>query len=147
MLRSSSANGAIRPADARVMRVALVGSPQACARLRGEIEGTFTIVGTFPDLVSARAAVEADAFLVANDEDASDDPGSVEMSYVEPLTEREIQVLGLLAEGLSNKGIGARLGISDQTVKFHVASISGKLGTHTRTETVRRAVRSGLISL
>ena len=66
---------------------------------------------------------------------------------MEPLTEREIEVLELLAEGLSNKGIGARLGISDQTVKFHVASISGKLGTHTRTETVRRAVRSGLISL
>jgi DNA-binding NarL/FixJ family response regulator len=121
------------------MRVALVGSPQACARLRSEVEGTFAIAGAFPDLASARAgAVEAEAFLIANE------PTN---AIVEPLTEREIEVLELLAEGLSNKGIAARLGISDQTVKFHVASISGKLGTHTRTETVRRAVRSGLISL
>jgi DNA-binding NarL/FixJ family response regulator len=126
------------------MRVALVGSAQACARLRSEIEGTFAIVGAFPDLASARAgAVEADAFLLANDRAAR----SEDRAYVEPLTEREIQVLELLAEGLSNKRIAAQLGISDQTVKFHVASISGKLGTHTRTETVRRAVRSGLISL
>lgn len=150
MLRFSSANGRIQAPDARLMRVALVGSPRACARLRSELEGTCAIVGTFPDLASARAgAVEADAFLLANElsagsKDAAcdDDP-----AYVEPLTEREIEVLELLAEGLSNKRIAARLGISDQTVKFHVASISGKLGTHTRTETVRRAVRSGLISL
>jgi DNA-binding NarL/FixJ family response regulator len=56
-------------------------------------------------------------------------------------------VLGLLAEGLSNKTIAGRLGISDQTVKFHVASISGKLGAHNRTEAVRVAVRQGLITL
>jgi DNA-binding NarL/FixJ family response regulator len=139
MLRSSSVNGRIQAPDARLLGVALVGSPRACARLRSEVEGTFAIVGTFPDLAAARAgAVEADAFLVANEP-----PNGM----VEPLTEREIEVLGLLAEGLSNKGIAGRLGISDQTVKFHVSSISGKLGTHTRTETVRRAVRSGLITL
>jgi len=107
----------------------------------------FAIAGTFRDLASARASgVEADAFLVASDEEHAG-PEDLAYVYVEPLTDREIQVLELLAEGLSNKGIAARLGISDQTVKFHVASISGKLGTHTRTETVRRAVRSGLISL
>jgi DNA-binding NarL/FixJ family response regulator len=109
----------------------------------------FAIAGTFPDLASARAAsARVDAFLVAN-EDVPDamDAGSDDPAYMEPLTEREIEVLELLAEGLSNKGIAARLGISDQTVKFHVASISGKLGTHTRTETVRRAVRTGLIIL
>ena len=112
--------------------------------MRSEVEGTLAIVGVFRDLASARAAaLDADAFLVANGGDA----GSEETAYVEPLTDREIEVLELLAEGLSNKGIAARLGISDQTVKFHVASISGKLGTHTRTETVRRAVRRGLISL
>ena len=65
----------------------------------------------------------------------------------EPLTPREIQVLELLAEGLPNKAIAARLGISDQTVKFHVASISGKLGAANRTDAVRRAVRRGLITL
>ena len=66
---------------------------------------------------------------------------------VEHLTPRELQVLALLAEGLSNRGIAARLHISDQTVKFHVASIMGKLGTGNRVETVRLAVRRGLISL
>ena len=65
----------------------------------------------------------------------------------EPLTAREIQVLELLAEGLPNKAIAERLGISDQTVKFHVASLSGKLGAANRTDAVRRAVRRGLIAL
>jgi DNA-binding NarL/FixJ family response regulator len=65
----------------------------------------------------------------------------------EPLTSREVQVLELLAEGLANKAIAARLGISDQTVKFHVASISSKLGAVNRTDAVRRAVRRGLITL
>ena len=62
----------------------------------------------------------------------------------EPLTPREIQVLELLAEGLPNKAIAGRLAISDQTVKFHVASIYGKLGAANRTDAVRRAVRRGL---
>jgi len=65
----------------------------------------------------------------------------------EPLTARELEVLEQLAAGLSNKAIGARLGISDQTVKFHVASITGKLGVTNRTEAVRRALRLGLIAL
>ena len=56
-------------------------------------------------------------------------------------------MLALLAEGLSNRGIAERLGISDQTVKFHVASVMGKLGTRNRVETVRLAVRRGLVSL
>jgi len=143
-----------------MMRVALVGSPDACARLRADVDGAFLVVGAYPDLRAARAAaIDADAFLVAAESAGPEDPAyisaesadsadiSEDPAYSEPLTEREIEVLGLLAEGMSNKGIAARLGISDQTVKFHVASISGKLGTHTRTETVRRAVRRGLITL
>jgi DNA-binding NarL/FixJ family response regulator len=65
----------------------------------------------------------------------------------ESLTPREIQVLELLAEGLPNKAIAARLDISDQTVKFHVSSICAKLGAPNRTAAVRRAVRRGLITL
>jgi DNA-binding NarL/FixJ family response regulator len=61
------------------------------------------------------------------------------------LTAREREVLGLLAEGLPNKSIAAALGISDQTVKFHVAAIIGKLGAANRTDAVRRAVRRGLV--
>jgi DNA-binding CsgD family transcriptional regulator len=144
MLRSLLASGPSPRTEPGLLRVALVGSESACARLRAQAGDRFTITGEYRDLASARAEVrDADALLVAPDTGA----GSREPASVEALTEREIEVLTLLAEGLSNKGIAARLGISDQTVKFHVASISGKLGTHTRTETVRRAVRSGLITL
>jgi DNA-binding NarL/FixJ family response regulator len=73
--------------------------------------------------------------------------GTHDGAYEEALTAREVQVLELLAEGLPNKAIAARLAISDQTVKFHVASIAGKLGAANRTDVVRRAVRRGLITL
>lgn len=63
------------------------------------------------------------------------------------LTEREHQVVQLLAEGLSNKLIADRLGISDHTAKFHVNGVMGKLGASTRTEAVVEAVRHGLIRL
>jgi DNA-binding NarL/FixJ family response regulator len=65
----------------------------------------------------------------------------------EMLTPRELEVIGLLAEGLPNRTISQRLGISEHTVKFHVNAILGKLGAHSRTEAVTRAARSGLISL
>ena len=63
------------------------------------------------------------------------------------LTPRELEVLRLLAEGLPNKSIGQRLGISEHTVKFHVNSILGKLGAQSRTEAVTLASRLGLILL
>jgi two-component system, NarL family, nitrate/nitrite response regulator NarL len=65
----------------------------------------------------------------------------------ETLTAREREVLALLAEGLSNRGIADALGISGQTAKFHVAAIIGKLGASNRTDAVRRAVRRGLVTL
>lgn len=63
------------------------------------------------------------------------------------LSEREIEVLGLLAQGLANKQIAAALGISEHTVKFHVSSIYTKLGVMNRTEAVRQGVRQGLIAI
>jgi DNA-binding NarL/FixJ family response regulator len=66
---------------------------------------------------------------------------------VEPLTLRESEVLDSLAQGSSNRAIAAKLGISEHTVKFHLASIFGKLGVTTRTSAVRRALRRGLIDL
>jgi two-component system nitrate/nitrite response regulator NarL len=66
---------------------------------------------------------------------------------MEPLTARELQVLQLVAQGLPNKGIARRLGISENTAKFHVASLSGKLGASSRTEAVTLAARRGLILL
>ena len=65
----------------------------------------------------------------------------------ESLTRREIEVLQMLAAGLSNKEIAARMNISDHTVKFHVASILGKLGAGSRTEAVSFGIRRGLVLL
>jgi NarL family two-component system response regulator YdfI len=68
-------------------------------------------------------------------------------SLAEPLTPREVEVLGMLAEGQSNKSIAHRLGISEHTVKFHVTSIMGKLDAGSRTEAVTQGIRKGLIML
>ncbi len=65
----------------------------------------------------------------------------------EPLTRREREVLQMLASGLGNKEIAAHLSISDHTVKFHVASILGKLGASSRTEAVSLGIRHGLVLL
>jgi len=124
------------------MRVLLVGSPSDRARLRSQMNG-MDVAGEFATLTAARASeIDADAILLASDVESNDAP-----VFDEPLTHREIQVLELLAEGLPNKAIASRLGISDQTVKFHVSAISGKLGAANRTDAVRRAVRRGLITL
>jgi len=64
-----------------------------------------------------------------------------------PLTERESEVLGLLARGLANKQIAAALGISEHTVKFHVSSIYAKLNVTNRAEAVREGLRGGWIAL
>jgi len=73
--------------------------------------------------------------------------GSRRVSERTGLTPRELEILEMLAEGMSNRRIAVRLGISGYTVKFHVASILGKLGAATRTEAVTLGVRHGLISL
>jgi DNA-binding NarL/FixJ family response regulator len=66
---------------------------------------------------------------------------------LEELTAREMDVLQLLAEGAANKEIARRLGISENTVKYHVNAILGKLDAQSRTEAVVRATRAGLILL
>jgi DNA-binding NarL/FixJ family response regulator len=73
--------------------------------------------------------------------------GQLEESPGGELTGRESEVLALLAQGLANKQIAARMGISEHTVKFHVSAIYGKLGASSRTEAVRLGVRLGLIVL
>lgn len=66
---------------------------------------------------------------------------------LEVLTERELEVLHLLAQGMPNKEIAAQLVISERTAKFHVSAIMGKLGATNRTEAVSLAVQRGLITL
>jgi DNA-binding NarL/FixJ family response regulator len=129
------------------MRVLLVGSSADRARLRSQLNGSMEIAGEFGSISAAHASeIDADAIILASEQEAEHSEDDAPVAD-EPLTHREIQVLELLAEGLPNKAIAARLGISDQTVKFHVSSISGKLGAANRTDAVRRAVRRGLITL
>jgi DNA-binding NarL/FixJ family response regulator len=66
---------------------------------------------------------------------------------LEPLTSRELQVLRMLAEGLANKEIASRLGISEHTAKFHVAQILGKLAVGTRAEAVAAGIRRGFVPI
>ncbi len=134
------------------MRVVLVGSDDERARLRSRFNNAIDVVGEFMTLREARTAdLDADALVLAPDRSPGvnviNDDNERDDELVEPLTPRELEVLERLAEGLSNKAIGAQLGISDQTVKFHVAAITGKLGVTNRTEAVGQALRRGLIAL
>jgi DNA-binding NarL/FixJ family response regulator len=72
--------------------------------------------------------------------------GKTETQLIEPLTDRELQILTLTAKGFTNKAIGKQLGISDRTVQNHLANIFQKLNAESRTEAVMRAVSLGLIS-
>ncbi len=76
-----------------------------------------------------------------------DQPLDTEAESSEEITSRESEVLRMLAEGLVNKDIAARLGISEHTVKFHISSILNKLGASTRTEAVTLGIRRGLIAI
>ena len=76
-----------------------------------------------------------------------DQPLEVEAELSEEITSRETDVLRMLAEGLVNRDIAARLGISEHTVKFHISSILDKLGASTRTEAVTLGIRRGLIPI
>lgn len=106
-----------------------------------------------PDqLVAALQAAAAGLFVVRTSDMQAAFPATVPASQsfdelAEPLTRREREVLQMLAAGLGNKEIASRLGISDHTVKFHVASILGKLGAETRTEAVSLGIRRGLVLL
>ncbi len=124
------------------MRVVLVGPPARRERLRAALPAGVEVVAEAATTAAAAALGHgADAYIVAPTSQADDEP------LVEPLTPREIQVLELVADGLANKAIASRLGVSDETVKFHLGSIFGKLGASNRTDAVRQALRRGLVAL
>ena len=143
------------------MRVILIGRPADRDRLRPQL------VAAGMEIVSeqreapegiARADVDAVVHVPAGTSrsnaigtnfvpGATAGAATVGDADLDPLTARELEVLALVAEGLPNKMIATALGISDQTVKFHVAAIIGKLGAANRTDAVRRAVRRGLVAL
>ena len=97
------------------------------------------LLANVPGLQLVGASEPADVTLVL-----SGSPPSVDDV---PLTPRELEVLALLAEGLSNKAIARRLGISVHTAKFHVGALMDKLDAVGRTDAVAHAVRRGVIHL
>src|SRR6476620_1237611 len=109
------------------MRVVLVGPASRRQQVRHDLPDTIIVVGEAATLSAGRrAAAAASAYVLMIPVDAEEEP------LLEPLTSRETQVLELVADGLSNKAIAGVLGVSDETVKFHLASIFGKLGASNR---------------
>jgi DNA-binding NarL/FixJ family response regulator len=106
-----------------------------------------------PDQLVAALEAVANGLLVLHPSHANETlpagsaPSRALDELAESLTRRELEVLQMLAAGLSNKEIAARLNISEHTVKFHVASILGKLGAASRTEAVSLGIRRGLVLL
>ena len=128
------------------MRVILVGPPARRRELRARLPAGIEIVAEQQTIARPQAG-DADAFLVVADAFLARAATFDEESVVEQLTAREAQVLELLADGKPNKAIAARLGISDETVKFHLSTIFGKLGASNRTDAVRQAIRRGFVPL
>jgi DNA-binding NarL/FixJ family response regulator len=116
--------------------------------LRSGIRGAISSDATPEEIESAILAVGAGLVVTTTASLAEllpQHPATQELA--EPLSDRELEVLDLVAEGLSNKLIAQALSISEHTVKTHVASIFGKLGASSRTEAVSQAIRRGLVML
>jgi DNA-binding NarL/FixJ family response regulator len=105
--------------------------PQIAAAVRAVAAGLIVLDRSLAPLLTGTARGGADPDALAG----------------EALTGRESEVLQLMAEGLPNKGIAVRLGISQHTVKFHVAAILAKLGASSRTEAVMLGARRGYVLL
>ena len=121
----------------------------AASALRSGIRGVISPEATPEEIESAIQAVNAGLVVIAPAAlpDLLRDAHPVSEALAEPLSNREREVLDLIAEGLSNKLIAHRLGISEHTVKTHTASILAKLGAASRTEAVSQAIRRGLVML
>lgn len=133
--------------------VVLLGGPslESGRRLDQGIRGALPVNASAEQIVAAIQAVAAGlaVFDAGEVEELAERAMTSETRepLLEPLTDREIEVLRFLADGFGNKEIASRLGISEHTVKFHVASIMGKLGAGNRTEAVILGIRHGLVMI
>ena len=129
-----------------------LSGPWVADALRGGARGVLPSDATPNEIIAALEAAAAGLVTLPVDvaaelASAARTPARQPMATTQPLTRREIEVLGMLAEGLANKNIAARLGISEHTVKTHVASILTKLDAFSRAEAVAIGARQGLILL
>jgi NarL family two-component system response regulator YdfI len=135
--------------------VALIDEPSADWTAHALRSGVKAILPRDSGMEEILAAIQAaHAGLVLLDADVTQNlasripaPSAQPAPALDDLTPREIEVLRMLAEGLGNREMAARLGISDHTVKFHISSILDKLGAATRTEAVTMGIRMGIILL
>lgn len=135
-----------------VPTVLLVDDPHAELARAALTAGASAVLARQSDARELTATIDAVAAgLLVLDATARDGlrPRSLPLgaTTAEPLTQREREVLAMLAHGLSNRRIAERLAITDNTVKAHVAQILAKLGAATRTEAVTIGVRLGLVML
>ncbi len=140
------------PADARVPVVLLseAGDAEAVGTaLRAGVRGVISWDATAEEMEGAIYAVNAGLVVTTTAwmGELLPEETAVAEELAEPLSERELEVMDQLTDGLSNKLIAHRLNISEHTVKTHVASILGKLGASSRTEAVSQAIRRGLVML
>jgi DNA-binding NarL/FixJ family response regulator len=122
----------------------------AVAYLGPEVDGPMLIAavhGVLAGLTIVDPVIAGQWLQPAAPGDADLDRDSTLLGIADPLTDRERQVLELVAAGLPNKAIARELGISEHTVKFHVGSLLGKLGAGSRTEAVTLATRRGLLTI
>ena len=139
--------------DAAIVLLTAVSDARSISRLlRNRVRAILSRESDPDDVISAiyaahdglvlLSAPAAESLAAAYDDRALDETG-----LSEEITSRETDVLKMLAEGLVNKDIATRLGISEHTVKFHISSILDKLGASTRTEAVALGIRRGLIPI
>lgn len=125
--------------------VVLTADESAAEALRNGARAVLPRKATPAQIIAAVYAAAAGLVAIPAEDTAALLPHAAPEQGTEPLTPRETEVLEMLAEGVSNKEIAYRLGMSEHTAKFHVNSILAKLGAGTRTEAVMRGVRLGII--
>jgi len=129
------------PAETEAPVVALTASVPAAATPAGIL---------LPDVTAAQldAALRAVAAgLLVRSPGMPETHGFAPVEDSPPLTPREREILGLIGQGLSNKAMARRLGISVHTIKFHVEALFAKLDATSRAEAVAKGLRGGVIEL
>ena len=142
--------------DFPISIVALIDHPEGnwiARALRRGVKAILPRNATSAEILWAIQTANSDLFLLNQDATQpliarfGSEPLSERAEFRDALTEREIQILRKLAEGLGNKQIASILAISEHTVKFHISSILDKLGASSRTEAVTVGIRMGLVLL
>ncbi len=150
LLEIEAAGGAPAERNGALPFIALAGGSDQAQALWQTGLRTVLVRSADPSALAAALRAVVAGLYVLSPEIAEDIPvirSEGLTASVESLTDREREVLQLMAEGLPNRAIARRLDISEHTVKFHANAIFGKLGVQSRTEAVVRATRAGLIHI